>query len=244
MDQHRIQTTSLLLLENRSDVNDDFWYWLKPSQRASKREANKFMLASILDWQMRVEIVWENARRLSEDILKDPENLWHEITSVSLDEWEAKRKEYSLHRFSRGHNRVWIIGKRIVQQYEGDARKIWQGQSIEATLYRLNDLGAGEQISRMIVGGLIDTGQIEGKGDVKVDVHVRRVLGRILRGSEFSPLEVSQVVEITREMNPDNPWLLDRPLYLLGKQLCQASDPDCLDCFMKTECVYFRANSQ
>ncbi|MBL1130798.1 MAG: hypothetical protein D8M54_20165 [Chloroflexi bacterium] len=240
MDQHRIQTTSLLLLENRGGENSDFWYWLKPGQAASKKDANKFMLAAILDYQMRAETVWENARRLSEDILKDPDDLWHAITAVSLDEWQEKRKEYSLHRFPKGHERVWNIGKRIVQQYEGDVRKIWKEQSIEATLYRLNDLGVGEQISRMVVGGLLDTGQIEGKGDVKVDIHVRRVLGRILRGHEFSQQEIGQVIEITRQMNPDNPWLLDRPLYLLGKQVCQASNPECSDCFMNPDCAYFR----
>jgi endonuclease III len=237
------KAASRLLLKNRDVNNREFWYWLKPNQPASKKDANKFMLASILDYQMRAETVWENARRLTEDVLKDPDDLWHKITSVSLDEWQAKRKQYSLHRFPKGHERVWIIGKRIAQQYEGDARKIWEGQSIHIALDRLNSLGVGEQLSRMIIGGLMDTGHIKGKGDVKVDIHVRRVLGRILQGQQFSESQISKVIELTQEMSPENPWLLDRPLYMLGKQLCKASSPNCTECFMKPECEYYKSIS-
>jgi endonuclease III len=233
----KIKTIAEQLLQNRGK-DREFWYWLKPDQPPSIKDANKFMLASILDYQMRAEVAWENARRLAEDIFGDPNDLWQRITSISLEEWNKKRQEYSLHRFPKGHERVWTIGKRIVQQYEGDARNIWEDQSIEATSYRLLDLGVGEQISRMIVGALIDTGQITGKGDVKVDIHVRRVLGRILHGNEFSDSEIETVIEITREMNPENPWLLDRPLYLLGKQICVATDPKCSSCYMRTNCEF------
>lgn len=239
MDNKTITITKLLL-ENRGGEDSKFWYWLIPNQSASLKNANKFMLASILDYQMRAETAWENARRLAEDIFNDPDILWHKVTSVSLEEWMAKRIEYSLHRFPKGHERVWTIGKRIVQQYDGDARKIWEKQSIEATLYRLNDLGVGVQISRMIVGALIDTGQVKGKSDVKVDIHVRRVLGRIFLGHEFSELEESKVIDLARYMYPDNPWLLDRPLYLLGKQLCVANNPKCSSCFMQVDCTYYK----
>jgi endonuclease III len=151
----------------------------------------------------------------------------------------SKRKEYSLHRFPKAHERVWTIGKRIAQQYGGDARRIWQDQSLDAILYRLNDLRIGEQISRMVVGALIDTGQIDGKGDVKVDIHVRRVLGRVLEGHEFSADDASKVIDLTREMYPENPWMLDRPLYLLGKQKCRALGPDCDDCYLRQVCAYY-----
>ncbi len=141
---NKAQTVARMLLANwREDA--DFWYWLKPKQAPSIRDANKFFLASILDYQMRAETVWENARRLAEDVLDDPEWLWHRITSVSLDEWMAKRTEYSLHRFPKGHERVWTIGKRVVEHYRGDARAIWEGQSVEATLYRLRELRVGPQ---------------------------------------------------------------------------------------------------
>lgn len=236
MDEKVYRVAKLLINNRRKDT--DFWYWLKPDLMPSRKDANKFFLGSILNYQMRAEVVWENARRLAEGIFNDPEYLWHSITSVTLADWMSKRKEYSLHRYPKGHERVWTIGIRIVHQYIGDARNIWKNQSIEATLYRLIDLGVGDEITRMIVGALIDTKQLTGKSDVKVDNHIRRVLGRIFFGREFDEHERDTVIELTRKMNPDNPWLLDRPLFLLGKQLCTANNPKCLDCYIREECSY------
>lgn len=226
-----------LLLANRDD-DIRFWDWLVPGRPLSRKNANKFLLACILDYQVRAETAWANAKRLAEQILGDPDDVWGRITAVSLDGWNSKRKEYSLHRFPKGHERVYTIGRRLIAQYEGDARTIWDGQSVDATLHRLNDIGVGEQISRMVVGALIDARLLHGKGDVKADIHVRRVLGRLLTGTEFAVDQAQLVVDTTRRMHPDNPWLLDRPLYRLGKSVCLASNPRCPDCFMQPVCAY------
>lgn len=236
-DQRQIAS---LLLTNR-DSNASFWRWLQPGQPLSRKDANKFLLGSILDYQIAAKTAWENARRLAEDILGDPEDLWHAVLSQPLAQWMARKSEYSLHRFPKGHERVYTIGKRVVEQYQGDARIIWQDGSIEATLYRLNDLGVGQQLSRMVVGALVDAGMLRGKADVKVDRHVRRVLGRLVYGEEFSTDQTALVVELARSMHPDNPWLLDRPLYSLGQSLCVAGTPKCSSCCMKVACAF--ANS-
>jgi len=225
------------LLAHR-DTDQHFWEWLVPAQPPSRKAANKFLLACILDYQVRAETAWRNASRLAEQILGDPDDLWGAIASASLEQWNSRRKEYSLHRFTKGHERVFTIGQKIVAQYAGDARNIWQGQSIDATLYRLYSLGVGEQISRMIVGALIDVGLLDGKGDVKADTHVRRVLGRLLHGREFPADRAQEAVDSARRLHPENPWLLDRPLYRLGKSVCTASAPRCGDCFMQPLCAY------
>jgi endonuclease III len=135
---------------------------------------------------------------------------------------------------------VWRIGNEIVAKYDGDARNIWKGQSPDVVLGRLLELRVGEQISRMIVGALIDTEQIKGSGDVKVDIHVRRVLGRVLRGEGYSVKEVRIVIEKTREMYPKNPWMLDKPLYELGNYTCKAANPDCQNCYLRKKCAYYK----
>lgn len=171
-------------------------------------------------------------------MLGDPEDLWNAVSSVSVEDWQAKRREYSLHRFPVGHSRVWTISNRIVGQYNGDTRNIWQGQSIESTLNRVLSIGAGEQISRMIVGALTDTSQVIGKGDVKADVHICRVLGRALRGDALATREAT---EMTRKMHPSNPWVLDRPLFAIGRQnkICTASNPKCQLCYLQPVCAYY-----
>src|ERR1051326_1809007 len=90
-------------------------------------------LGAILDYQIPAATAWENARRLSEVILHDPGRLWDEITNQSLPVWQSKRGEYKSHRFPHGHDRVWMIGKRIVDEYAGDVRRIWEGQTVDVT---------------------------------------------------------------------------------------------------------------
>ena len=216
----KAQRVAQLLLKNRGS-EEVFWPPLRKGKPASLKDGNKFFLACIIDYQNRANDVWEKITpKFTEKILGDPDNLWQRITSVSLSEWQTKQDKYALHRFPKAHERVWRIGRDIVTQYEGDARKIWKGQPPDIVLDRLNQMRVGEQISRMIVGALCDTDQIQGNGDVKVDIHVRRVLGRVLRGYEFTPKEAPIVLETTRHMWPENPWLLDEPLYLLGKRVC------------------------
>src|ERR1700750_1892984 len=96
------------------------------------------------------------------DNLDDTDDVWTAIASVAESEWISKREECHLHRFPAAHNRLWRIGKRICDEYAGDARKIWEGRDPQMVLEALENLGAGDEISRMIVGALRDCGQIKG----------------------------------------------------------------------------------
>ena len=155
----------------------------------------------------------------------------------SKEEWMDKFHEYSIHRYPKAHERVWRIGSDLIRLYGGDARNIWNGQTIQILLDRLNEIKVGEQIARMIVGALCDTNQIIGVSDVKADIHVRRVLGRILKGDKLSSEEATAE---TRKLFPENPWILDQPLYWLGKNVC-LSKPKCYECYLQRECTYFKA---
>ncbi len=236
MEIDKIQRVASILLKNRQKIKG-FWPWLGESigKPIDKKRANKFLLGCILDYQINADIAWGNARRLAEDILADPDDLWQTITSVSKHEWMSKRKQYSLHRFPKAHERVWRIGKEIITRYDGDVRKIWMNKPLATVLERLNEIKVGEQISRMIVGALIDTKQIVGTGNVKVDRHVKRVIGRVIIGSQLSE---QKTLEITQKMFPENPWLLDQPLYLIGKTFCFVSNPRCSKCYLKEECTF------
>ena len=216
------------------------WGWVEhanhtPVRRLTKRAANKFMLACILDYQMNADQAWENARRLAEDVFGDPVDLWDRIGRVSEAQWLRRRQSYRwLHRFPAAHYRVWRIGRLLQDQYGGDAREIWRGQSAEEAHRRLLDLGVGTQLSRMTVGALLDSRHVVGAIDVKADSNVCRVLGRLVAGRTFRPKEAT---DTARRMSPRNPWRLDAPLFFLGRDACTAS-PRCTDCSVKDLCTF------
>ena len=81
----------------------------------------------------------------------------------------------------------------ISNRYGGDARRIWDGQPISEILQRLEDATFGPNLSHMVVGALIDTKQIEGRGNLKADINVTRVLGRVFTGSKTTPDEVHRI---------------------------------------------------
>jgi hypothetical protein len=177
---------------------------------------------------------WENGARLVKE-MGDPDDIWAKITSCTKEEWESKFKELRLHRYPNAHNRAWRIGKDMCARYDGDARKIWEGRDASDALYRLWNLGAGEQISRMIVGALRDTHQVKGVGDVKADLHVCRVLGRVFSGDQ---VHAAAATELARDFNPSDPWQFDSTIWNVGISFCHTTEPNCSKCYLAPACSY------
>lgn len=206
-----------VLLRHADNVKSEYhapWLDQKP---LTMKNANKFFLGAIIDYQIGADMAWDNAKRLSEKVLGDPASLWVHITnSYTKEDWAAKWRQFRVHRFPAAHNRIWRIGYAIVKGYDGDVRNIWQGENAEAVLKKLEGMRCGQEISRMIVGMLITYKQIDGTGDVKADRHVCRVLGRVFAQS-FDPTAARQVA---RKICPGNPWGIDIALYDIGKWYC------------------------
>ncbi len=233
-----------LLLANKPERSRDFWPWLGrlEGDRACKKSANKFLLGCMVDFRKNSDLVWRDTRTFAECDLSDPEDLWAEITRTPESEWKTRRHKLrcSLHYYQKRHDKVWDMAQRISEQYGGDARNIWEGGSTEQALTKLLRLGLGAWVSRMTVGGLIDTGQISGRMDLKADTHVRRVLGRVFEGAKFSEESAFRCADA---MVPGDSWQLDHSLYILGQNVCTANEPKCHSCYLNVECRYFQRNS-
>jgi endonuclease III len=231
----RIRQIAGLLLANRNGTEE--WGEIShlDGNPCSKRIANKFLVCCLLDYQMDSNVAWRNGCRLVDDILGDPDDVWRAITSVPEPEWLSRWSEYKLHRFPAGHNRLWRIGKLIRDKYDGDARRIWETEESPQVVERLLAIGAGEQISRMIVGALRDCGQVQGSSDVKADVYVCRVLGRAVIGK---PTDAETAARLARQLHPADPWQLDWPLWNVGKSWCDAHHPICSRCYLAPHCAY------
>lgn len=240
---NNLQQIAALLLEHRDSGTD--WGKISSYKRGEcpKRIANRFLICCLLDWQWDADLAWKRGEHLADELEKrgDPDDLWARISSFSKEEWDSKYEEFGRpHRFHRGYQRLWSIANDMCTRYEGDARNIWSGKSSFETLVHLWALGAGDQISRMIVGALRDCDQIEGdSGDVKADLHLRRVLGRAVYGEEIRATEAAKVIQLTRNLNAD-PWKLDLPLWNIGKSYCRPTSPNCPNCYLRLHCVYYQ----
>ena len=236
------QRVRKLLLDHRPKKGGLDWPWLSnlKGKWADKKSANKFMLGSILNYQMHAAKVWDNAQQFAEETLENPDDLWTAI--IKIRKWNTPTvfRRYHLHRFRAGHQRVRRIGEEIVARYNGDARKIWESQTPDEVLNRLNGMRVGQKISRMIIGALSDTKQISGVGELAPDIHVRRVLGRVFTGDVVSADDAHR---IAKQIESRKSWKLDAPMYRLGQSKCKKTNPDCEDCYLRNKCNYYTANA-
>jgi hypothetical protein len=228
-------------LSSRTDKSG-YWPFLQTQDRInirplSKKAANKFLLGCAIDYYQPASRAWDNAGRLAKEVFQDRSDLFDAISAFSESEWEKKRPRLKwLHPLRAAHRRVWRIARIVVDTYRGDVRNIWRGQKADTVKCRFLEIGLGEQISRMAVGALRDTGHVAGWADLKADLHVCRVLGRLLSGKALTPGEAT---EAARRISPQNPWRLDAFLYMHGKRICGAA-PDCARCSLRSCCDYYR----
>jgi hypothetical protein len=235
LSQRKLKAVARLLLAQRIE-NPSGWWWINGGGRPSKKDANKYLMACLLDYAQPFEVSWEKAKRLAEVQLGDPEDLWDSIAQYTLPEWMETWREWKSHRFPKAHERIWTFGQHVLKNYEGDARRIWEGCPARDVVARLESMRMGPQLSRNAVGGLHDCRLVSGGSDVKADLHVKRVVGRVFFGG---PINEETVHEVCRLMHPENPWLLDQGLFWTGSDHCRPTNPDCENCLLSGECAWF-----
>ncbi|HZU51163.1 MAG TPA: hypothetical protein VE968_04730 [Sphingomicrobium sp.] len=196
-----------------------------------------FLLAVIADQGMPAERAWylpyELNRRLGHF---DPARMIADQAAIEA----AVNGPPALHRFPKKYA-GWIIScaKRVMNQYEGDAARIWKGNLPAREVYeRLDQFeGIGQKKAAMAVEILerdlrVPISAMEGS-DVAYDVHVRRVF---LRTGLAQRDELDHIVAVARALHPERPGEIDMPTWLIGRQWCHAGTPDCGACPLNSTC--------
>ncbi|HWQ66184.1 MAG TPA: hypothetical protein VN372_04855 [Methanospirillum sp.] len=216
------------------------WMWLSGvrPEHLSRKDANKFLCACILEIHAGKTDVWDNVAFFTGEILSDPEYLWREITVHTPEGWNDLYNEYNLHPEFVVHTRLYQVALLLVRYYQGDARQIWSGfeENPAEVFKRLKVLGVPRSTACLVIGALKDEGYLAGAYDIVGDVVDSRVIGRLALG-ESSGLSSYQARSLARMIYPPDPWMLDRPLYVLGMSAC-APGPRCRVCPAKGGCVY------
>lgn len=236
-----------LLMDERTRLRSgpaSAWAVLTPLQghEISRAAANEYLLYCQLEFRMHTGLAEQSARRVIAAFGDSGTDLWHAIAGMEVDQWTRLARELALHRFVRTRaNAVRQVAGRMVNHFDGNALTVWSSRDPETTLCNLaGTLRIGPQLARMCVLGLLEHGLLDGDGDVKADVHVCRVLGRAVHGVPFLIADTHRVQETLREMKPQQKWLLDLPLWAIGRQHCHASNPVCTACPIRAECRYAR----
>lgn len=231
-----------------------------------KKTANLYFLCCSVDRFPRPwEEAWDKGKKFVLDTFGNPENLWNEIVKVPESVWktEAKRKELNIHPYQRVHDGIWDSAKRICNEFEGDARKIWRkgdpnvewGKNdefsrneilnhLEYVLFNRKEYSGKTQMPRWICGCFYKEGQIDGPFDPKADIHVVRVVGRVFYGllemkKECGKRAENIAIHTCRMVYRHNPFLLDEAIFFKGnKEGCIANTPDCINCSWGSFCLY------
>jgi len=198
-----------------------------------------FVLACVMDRQVKAEKAWMIPYRISEKI-----GGFSMAKLSTLSRAEVKRlmaEPEPLHRFidtmaDHFHSAV----QRIQNSYAGDAARIWAGRPSSAeVVYRFLEFdGVGPKIGSMAANILAREFKIPFADyfsiDISADVHVRRVFARLgLCGADAT---VEQVIYRARALHPEFPGMMDLPSWEIGRNWCKSRRPECAGCYMNEMC--------
>ena len=146
--------------------------------------------------------------------------------------------------FPHGPDAATIVGgsaaaRRVLDHYNGDAGRIWNGNLTARQVYeRLDQFqGIGQKKAAMAVEILerdlrVPISAMEGS-DVAYDIHIRRVF---LRTGLAQRDDLDHIVSVARTLHPKWPGEIDMPAWLIGRQWCHAGTPDCDGCPLSAAC--------
>jgi endonuclease III len=197
-----------------------------------------FVLACIMDRQVKAERAWMIPYLISKDIGGYE---FESLLDKDLKYFEDIFEKQHLHRFNDIMPKIYYAAVRFIhEEYNDDASNIWKGKPKSATIVRrlLKFEGVGAKISTMTANILVRDFKIPVLDrmciDISPDVHVKRVFRRIGFIDKNSSNE--ELIYCARELNPDYPGILDLSTWQIGRKWCKPKNPDCNNCYLLECC--------
>lgn len=198
-----------------------------------------FVLACVMDKQIKAERAWLIPYRLSEKLGAFEFSVLQGLAPERVENLMTLPEP--LHRFptkmaTEFHQAIRLLDER----YGGNASLIWANNPSSATVvYRfLQFQGVGPKIATMAANILARDFKVPLSDyysiDVSADIHVKRVfrrLGLVERGATNE-----QVIYRARALHPGFPGLLDLPTWDIGREWCRPQHTDCPACIMRSVC--------
>ncbi|HEX5221766.1 MAG TPA: iron-sulfur cluster loop [Verrucomicrobiae bacterium] len=198
-----------------------------------------FVLACIMDRQVKAEIAWRIPYRISQKLGGFSMETLLQLSRVDVTRLMSEPEP--LHRFVEIMSGCFPSAvQRIKSAYGGDASRIWAGNPSSAeVVYRfLKFDGVGPKIATMATNILAREFKVPLSDytsiDISADVHIRRVFGRL----QLCPTDASveQIIYKAKALHPEFPGLMDLPIWELGRNWCKPRKPNCEECYMGDLC--------
>jgi len=198
-----------------------------------------FVLACIMDRQMKAERAWLIPYKISKEIGSFK---FSKLLKLNSSEIKEIFKRKNLHRFNdiMAEN-FYLTIQKIHNSYNDNASNIWKGKTRSATVVKrfLGFRGAGIKIATMAANILAREFKIPMKDyiciDISPDVHVKRVFKRLGFISEDASND--ELIYSARELNPDYPGIFDLSCWYIGRNWCRPKNPDCNNCYLNKYCL-------
>lgn len=199
-----------------------------------------FSMATCLDRGMKADIIWTIPYDIKNHLGHlDPQRIY----KMSLDKLAEmfarlpRRPRY----VNAAPRTVWELTRIVVEECGGDASRIWKGKrALEVKRTFQSIYGVGEGIANMAVllieaayphtFDVIDRRYM----DIKPDEHTQRVLYRL--GASAAKTEQA-ALDAARRLSPDYPGEIDGALWIIGREYCHPTDPECRICPVTQVCV-------
>ncbi len=198
-----------------------------------------FVLACVMDQQVRAEKAWLIPYRISEKLHGFSMETLHPLSRADVNLLMTQPEP--LHRFVDKMSGFFQSAvQRINHDYVGDAARIWTGRPSSAeVVYRfLRFDGVGPKIGSMAANILARDFKIPFADyisiDISADVHVRRVFARL--GLCANGANTEQVIYKAKALHPEFPGMMDLPCWEIGRTWCKSRGPDCAGCYMRDLC--------
>jgi len=220
-----------------------------------EKHPHAFVIGCVLDRNIPAEKAWAAPYKLKQRIgcFSFPH-----LRQLKQKGWKKylgpqKGDPEKIHRFWKTvmpdclHSAVQIIDK--YSNNRGDARYLWSGENLlgEDVVCRFKRIrGVDDKIANMAVRILvtrfkqpIETASI----DISVDRHIARVVRRLGLIGKNTPKsqEKKVIVDKARELYPKFPAFIDLPIFIIGRNFCHETNPNCGDCPMEKLCDHASA---
>jgi len=218
-------------------------YLEKMPKIVSKDEANKFLIATILDQGVRFEEAWEVPKILEKRLGHLNPMLISQMSVPDLA--RIIRNPKSLHRFPNKMAEYLKESCRcLATKYNSDFRNVWKDLDSSQTsrvIERFMDFkGFGQKKSTMATRILWELGPLSNFDTKQIDVSLDRHVVRVfLRTGLVNKEDPNEILIVSRKLLPAFPALLDPPSWKIGKDFCHRTNPRCYFCPLREPCPKF-----